>query len=83
MASIQEIKEALKRDPSLLNRIPNLREFVEQNREHFQFLFTGSNGFQGEAKQKNKKDKPIESVSSKVDQIINEGAKWNPKITKI
>lgn len=52
MASIQEIKEALKRDPSLLNRIPNLREFVDQNREHFQFLFTGSNGAQGEVKQK-------------------------------
>ena len=39
MATIQEIKKALKSDPDLLNRIPGLKDFVDKNRDQFDFLF--------------------------------------------
>lgn len=69
MATIKEIQKALKADPDLLNRIPNLREFVNEHREDFAFLF---------------KDQPKNKVKEvQIRSDVVETRRWNPKITQI
>ena len=70
--SIEQIKQALKKNPDLINRVDGLREFVENNIEEFQFLYTGSNGNSGR-----KKGSDTESVKNEPSR------RWNPKIVKI
>jgi hypothetical protein len=72
MATIKEIQKALKADPDLLNRIPNLREFVNEHREDFAFLFKDQ-----------PKNKVKEVQNSEVRSDVVETRRWNPKITQI
>lgn len=71
MSTIKEIQKALRANPDLLNRIPNLREFVNEHREDFAFLF---------------KDQPknkVKEVQSEIKSDVVETRRWNPKITQI
>lgn len=88
MATIQEIKKALKSDPGLLERIPGLKEFVDQNRDQFDFLF------KNETKKPNSNGRiyPENTGSNGTsggtpdnvkDREDKEAKKWNPKITQI
>lgn len=72
MATIKEIQKALRADPDLINRIPNLREFVNQHREDFAFLFKDQT-----------KSKVKEVQSSEIKSEVVETRRWNPKITQI
>lgn len=69
MLNIKEIKKALKADPKLLDRIPKLREFVNEHRDQFKFLFESENNdnrYEHSTPGQNQKPK-----------------KWNPEITPI
>ena len=72
MATIKEIQKALREDPDLINRIPNLREFVNQHREDFAFLFKDQT-----------KNKVKEVQNSETKSEVVETRRWNPKITQI
>ena len=72
MATIKEIQKALKADPDLLNRIPNLREFVNEHREDFAFLFKDQ-----------PKNKVKEVQNSEVKSEVVSTRRWNPKIEAI
>ena len=95
MATIQEIKKALKSDPGLLERIPGLKEFVDQNRDQFDFLFKNetkkpnsngriyseSTGSNGNSGGSNGNSGGTpDNVKDREDK---EAKKWNPKITQI
>jgi hypothetical protein len=75
MATLQEIKKALRMNPDLINKVQGLREFVEKNIEEFDFLYTGSNGFAGK--------QPTKEVNSPVDKKEVVSKKWNPVIKPI
>lgn len=72
MATIKEIQKALRADPDLLNRIPNLREFVNEHREDFAFLFKDQ-----------PKNKVKEVQNSEVKSEVVSTRRWNPKIESI
>lgn len=90
MASLSEIKEALKQDPKILNRIPGLKKFVEDHRDEFEFLFSdksSKNQNANVAKTTTKKDASVPNSFTNFDPTQSnepvKGRKWVPSIKPI